>query len=339
MTSLSNHNSKTVSGIHSNDLLTVGEEDNIGGISGSNENDSNLFTDEVDAEFSDGAYTDGIEDDSSDDEQSDEIDEEFSYDGISENLYTDEVDDNFTENAFSDNDNDDHGEHTHSHEGPLGGNISMGDDVDDNEDKDLREEDIREEKSVQTFLTKGCGCNLNCSEIFDAQGLIEIRSQALELSTNDKDLFIKGVLRSQMAKVPGTKQHRTYFHYHGRKICKKMFLVMNAISQKFFSRVCSDYVSAGLTPHRHGSTKKLPHNALTFAEIKRFKVFMDNYASCKAVSLPGPHPGQKSLDRILLPTDETRVRVWRFYVKCCKTENIRYMSYKTFLKKMERVDS
>lgn len=71
--------------------------------------------------------------------------------------------------------------------------------------------------------------------------------------------------------------------------------------------------------------------------MERFKIFMQNYAGNRAVSLPGRHPGCKDITRVLLPTEDSKIKLWHFYVDSCTESNVPSMQYKTFCSKWQEL--
>ena len=73
-----------------------------------------------------------------------------------------------------------------------------------------------------------------------------------------------------------------------------------------FMAVKAHFLATGLTTRRHKRSKCLPHNALSFVEVKNIFRFLNNYAETYAVLLPGRIPGYKRDDIQLLPTCTTK---------------------------------
>ena len=120
----------------------------------------------------------------------------------------------------------------------------------------------------------------------------------------------------------------------------------------------ASYIANGLATRRHGNSKKLSHNALTFEENTNIVTFLHNYAEANAILLPGRIRGYKRDDVFLLSDDvvllpsctSKRVRahtrtnkhthknthclslqsVWVEYVVCCKEAGLRSAKYSTF---------
>lgn len=201
-----------------------------------------------------------------------------------------------------------------------------------------------EKEVIKKFLDSGCGCKVyngaQCSQNFSEEALSHMRADNLQLSKDECDLIILAHLRSSLnttgekRKAAGAK-----FWHKGTQICKKMFLMINAIGNSRYKDLVRHYKLNGLVPRRHENTRRLPSNALTFDEVVRFKTFMLNYAANRAITLPGKYPGNKDLDVLLLPSHDNRYSVWRFYVDANKNKNHPSMQYSTFCKKMERINT
>ena len=201
-------------------------------------------------------------------------------------------------------------------------------------DEFQRNEDKDEETIINSFLRDGCGCKLGknntcCSTMFQEDELIVIRSNNLQLTNDELDLVVMAQIRSahntRSSTSRGEKRKHDYaaLFYHGQRICRKTFLVTNCIGHIRYETLYRHYKLNGLVPRRHGNTKRLPPN------YKKL--------SGKAVSLPGRYPGYKDLDVVLLPTSDTKVSVWKFYLECCEADHVVGMKYSTFCQKWQEL--
>ena len=95
--------------------------------------------------------------------------------------------------------------------------------------------DIAEERKVEEFIEKGCGCHDQCSSKFDANHYSTMRNDCMELAKTELDFFIMGsvstcvfdsddVGSSSRHKVTPRKRPRSCFHHRGIKvmICIKL---------------------------------------------------------------------------------------------------------------------
>ena len=188
-----------------------------------------------------------------------------------------------------------------------------------------REETVK----IQKFLNDGCGCDLvsgSCSSTFSAESIESYRSQCSELSRAELDMAILGQLsaftntstlsvHSTKHRHTPTNRQRTYVHFFhgGRRVCKKMFLFLHTISDKRFRNLQDSWRENGLTPRRHGNTRRLPANTVNFADTQKAVEFLHTYAEANAILLPGRIPGYKRTDVQLLPSSTTKRQVWQQY--------------------------
>jgi hypothetical protein len=56
--------------------------------------------------------------------------------------------------------------------------------------------------------------------------------------------------------------------FDDREVCKDTFLFLHDIGEKHFKHFVKHMKINGITAQTHGNTKKIPHNALTFEQIK-----------------------------------------------------------------------
>jgi hypothetical protein len=70
----------------------------------------------------------------------------------------------------------------------------------------------------------------------------------------------------------------------------------------------------GISERIHANTKRMPANACTPSQIENLIAFIDNIADSHAMPLPGCMPNFRE-DRLLLPTDMMKARVYEMYKK------------------------
>ena len=68
----------------------------------------------------------------------------------------------------------------------------------------------------------------------------------------------------------------------------------------------ASYLATGLTTRVHKRTNTLPHNVLSFDEVKNVIRFLNHYSEAHAILLPGRIPGYKRDDIQLLPSSTTK---------------------------------
>lgn len=74
-----------------------------------------------------------------------------------------------------------------------------------------------------------------------------------------------------------------------------------------FNAIKVNCLQNGLSTRVHGNTRRLPHNSLTFFEIRNVVRFLQSYADLHAILLPGRIPGYKRDDLALLPSSTTKM--------------------------------
>ena len=73
-----------------------------------------------------------------------------------------------------------------------------------------------------------------------------------------------------------------------------------------FQALKNHYVATRLTTRQHGNHNRIPHNALSFSDVKNVVRFLQAYSEDNAILLPGRIPGYKRDDIQLLPSNTTK---------------------------------
>lgn len=205
-----------------------------------------------------------------------------------------------------------------------------------------------ESASVQRFLTNGCGCDLAdgpCSSTFSVESVESYRGQCSELTRTELDMVILGqlsaftntsslTLHSTKHRHGPTNRQRSYmpFWHGGRRVCRKMFLFLHTISRKRLHNLQESFRECGVAPRRHGNTRRLPANTVSFVDKQRVVEFLHTYAEANAILLPGRIPGYKRTDVQLLPCSTTKRYVWQQYCASLLSLSSSYhqMAYSSF---------
>ena len=174
------------------------------------------------------------------------------------------------------------------------------------------------EELIHNFLSVSCQCSLSpneqpCSSLFTEATVFELRSQCLELTSDQLDMLILGRLDGHTKERVGMKRYRSYYFVRGHQVCRKTFLFLHCISKKRLLNLKSHLRSNGLAPRVHGNQKGTPHNRTPHSSLQNVVSFIDNYAQREGLSLPGRVPGYKSFRIKLLPTSTTKAELWRSY--------------------------
>ena len=156
-----------------------------------------------------------------------------------------------------------------------------------------------------------------CSATLSIDDITECRNNCSELSSTELDLVILGIIHSSLncsettisGRVEKTRQStRMSFSYHGKRICKKTFLLLHCLQYFWFHSLVKHYKKNGLTLRTHGNAKRLPSSASSIETVERVVKFIKNVAEKQALLLPGRVPGLKRIDVKLLPSNLNKTR-------------------------------
>lgn len=164
--------------------------------------------------------------------------------------------------------------------------------------------EIEEQHCAQSFVSSGCGCSLfsgkPCSKQLHIDYFLEFRAQCSELTRAELDLVLLGQLsaftfsgdqtaRATTHRHPSDGRQRSYaiFWHRGQKVCRKTFLFLHKISEKRLKNLKLSLLQHGLSPRRHGNTKRVPANTISFADTQQVVQFITTYAEAHAILLPG----------------------------------------------------
>ena len=189
----------------------------------------------------------------------------------------------------------------------------------------VREADEAEDARIDDFFSKTCGCKFGlngaaCSSLFTRELVVSTRMNCLEMTKAELDLVILANLEAN--RRPAQESSRTHVNYWfcGYKVCKSTFLFVHAVGPKHYKNLISHFSESGLTPRRHGNTKRLPANTVPFSVTQSIVQFIINFATVHALPLPGRIPGVYSEEKVLLlPSDMTKRHVYNEYCKCTET--------------------
>ena len=118
-------------------------------------------------------------------------------------------------------------------------------------------------------------------------------------------------------KVSERKIASVQFSLFGLQVCKKTYLFAHGVGEKRYRNLCKHFDVNGVTPRIHKNTRKVPHNACSAEQEKQVVTFIQNFADCHAMPLPGRMPNMKDYSVMMLPSDVTKSGVWNQYVESC----------------------
>ena len=197
------------------------------------------------------------------------------------------------------------------------------------EEEAVSAHDDKEEKSVDDFLAGGCGSLLGpkkspCSKLFSRSEISATRMNCLELSNTELDMMVLANLdahRHSGDGNTGNSRASIDYYFHGRRVCKVMYLFLHAIGPKKYKNLVTHFGEHGLVPRRHGNTRRLAANAISFAKTENVVAFIRHFSTIHALPLPGRMPGQYSGEKVLLlPSNMSKRYVYQQYCCACNEE-------------------
>ena len=153
---------------------------------------------------------------------------------------------------------------------------------------------------------------------------------------NDSALTVRSSSRDSQPSVSRQKSYRLFWHA-GRRVCRKTFLFLHAISEKRLRNLQKSLRENSLTPRQHGNLRRLPSNTISFPDTQRVVEFLQCYSEANAILLPGRIPGYKRSDVQLLPSSTTKHLVWQQYCAALVSSTHQQVAYSTFCTIWRRV--
>jgi hypothetical protein len=197
---------------------------------------------------------------------------------------------------------------------------------------DLRVLDIKEELLALEFQRKGCGCTSNCSKNSIIKNKIQNhRLNILELNNKQRDLIILGMISTGFNKINNIINCNHTFN--GNKLCIKTFLYMNSISLFQYNNLLKHYNMHGIVDRIHGNMHSKNNNSVTFEMIENCASFIGNYASLRAISIPGDLSYFKLKNtKLLFSCSYTKKFIHTEYKKYCIKNNKSFVKLEYFYK-------
>ncbi len=204
-----------------------------------------------------------------------------------------------------------------------------------------------EEKVVDSFLAEGCGCQRRCASQFTRDVLISSRLDCKALDyyddhhVNSMHLLLKGSFNALMcdstktigrgAKHVDRERSRFIPLFRGLPVCRKTFMFAHAIGIKTFRNVKNHFLAHGLEAKIHGNV-----NATSIAKrlplemVSRVKSFISNYAEQVSLVLPGRVSSFANADLYLLPSTDSKQKLYTMYNQACLEDNSQPVSLSNF---------
>ena len=218
--------------------------------------------------------------------------------------------------------------------------VDIADSAEDPRDSETTEDG--EVGLVKRFLNAMCGCKLGkgnscCTSALTLRDVIEYRASCHELTSNELDMVILAQLSahstiSSRLHDESIRSHATatYF-YKNNKLCRKSFLFLHTISDKRFRNLVDRYRVHGVAPQVHGFAGSSPPNTTPFDSVTSMLQFVKNFAASISLPLPGRLPNFRYERVQLLPTDMTKLEVYRKSCRAAEIEGKTAVGRSTFL--------
>ena len=228
-----------------------------------------------------------------------------------------------------------------SHQNELGDADDTADSASASVNLDRSVEDRAEEVVVHEYFNGSPCCALGskkgpCWTRAGKERFLHARQESLDLEKKELDLVVLATLRASRS-LPNdpSVSHEVArapikYHYGGMPICKSAFLFIHAIGSRRLKNLISHYDENALSVRMHGNARKRPHNQTETEEVEKIKAFIEQFADNHAMPLPGRLPTHKDYRVMLLPSDMSKIAVYRFYVRACESEQVRCISRRTF---------
>src|SRR6218665_3225641 len=119
---------------------------------------------------------------------------------------------------------------------------------------------------------------------------------------------------------------RTTYLIKGNTVCIKTFKFLHAVSQNRLTALLKWYREHGLVPKEKRSGGRNSDRPFSFHDIQRTMSFITIYAEDHALDLPGRVPGFKREDVKLMPSSETKIKLFEAYCSAMTQSGFRVMS-------------
>ena len=181
---------------------------------------------------------------------------------------------------------------------------------------------------VETRLKSGCECKVSCFEGFDPEMVFKHRLNIADLTKNEQDFYVMGIVRSSLMdrseKGAKRQRKRSSYSYHGKKVCLFAFLYLENITIYQLKKIRSHVMVNGVVAIQHGNSHKIPHNAFPLDLYKRVENFLRRYLNADK------QPSNKSI-----VVKEPLSKVYQEYKNHDKgaEQYMGYTTFRTFFKK------
>ena len=121
------------------------------------------------------------------------------------------------------------------------------------------------------------------------------------------------------AKHVQRERSRFFPHFRGLPVCRKTYQFAHAIGDKVFKNIKKHFNKVGLQERMHGLAHvKSPQKRMPFESILRIKSYIQNYSEQVSLVLPGRVNSFSNPDLLLLPSNDTKQKVYNSYKLACE---------------------
>lgn len=205
----------------------------------------------------------------------------------------------------------------------------------DNESSAEREAEENSTNGPENEDIFTCTCSRNCLETFSNNEIDENIFQLRELSKEENEMFVMGVLQKEAfgsitRNSNERKRMRYSYSFKGVSICRDAFLKIYDVSRKVLSNIMTHMKQNGAIPREHGNKGKKPVHALKFEEIENAVNFIKNYADEFGIPQPEAPRGSDGIPPIYLPASDTKKAIHQRYLQSCDESHIRALKISSF---------
>lgn len=120
----------------------------------------------------------------------------------------------------------------------------------------------------------------------DPEAVYRHRLNMAELTKNEIDFYLMGLVRASLMDRGTTKKQRkrSSYSYMGKKVCLYAFLYLENITIYQLKKIRSHIAKHGVVNIQHGNKYKVPHNAFSLDLYKRTEQFLRNYLETNCTS-------------------------------------------------------
>ena len=188
------------------------------------------------------------------------------------------------------------------------------------------------------FYIRSCQHNNGapCHTLFSVEERVKRRMEMVSMTSKEQSLILLGKISCTINMSPMTcnskragvqmerTRQRTAYMMESHVICRETFKFLHAISQDRLTSIIKLYKENGLVPkEKKSGGRSNQRSAYSYEDIKRSVAFITNYSEDHALVLPERVPGFRRESVKLLPSSETKIKVFKAYSSAMVKSNYR----------------